>query len=231
MRFVTWNMGCGPGSTYRPTHEAAWRYLLEVLSPDVALVQEALLSAEALVRSFGSLVWSKKRPGGSGSGTGIFVRGGVDFTPLDVSIDGSYAAAVRVAVRGVPTEVVSVHVGPQKLRGNLEALRAWLVDHVLPDNPFVVGGDLNSSRSFAPWHSEYLSELSTLGLHDCHWSLHEKESPSFWGRQSAEARYQDDHFFTNRSLGQFARVCAVVDNENTRRFSDHGPVKLELDGG
>jgi len=228
MRFVTWNMGCGPGSTYAPTHQAAWRYLLETLKPDVALVQEALLSSEPLVRPFGSFVWSKTRP--RASGTGIFVRSGVDFSPIEVSIDGSYAAALRVAVRGVPTDVVSLHVGPETRR-NLETLRAWLEDHVLPDNPFVVGGDLNSSRSFAPWHSAYLTGLSTLGLHDCHWSLHKKESPSFWGRQSAGARYQDDHFFTNRSLGQFARVCEVVDNENTRRFSDHGPLTLELDEG
>jgi endonuclease/exonuclease/phosphatase family metal-dependent hydrolase len=227
-RFVSWNMGCGPGSTYRTTHDSAWRYLLDALSPDVALVQEALLSAEDRVRPFGSIVWSKKRP--RDSGTGIFVRGGVDFSQVEISIDGSYAAAIRLAVRGVPTEVVSVHVGPES-RANLEALRRWLVDHVLPDNPFVVGGDLNSSRSFAPWHSAYLTELSTLGLHDCHWSLHKKESPSFWGRQSAKARYQDDHFFTSHSLGVFARVCTVVDNEDTRRLSDHGPLTLELEEG
>lgn len=135
-----------------------------------------------------------------------------------------------MVVREVSTTVVSVHVGPEK-RANLETFRAWLVENVLPDYPYVVGGDLNASRAFAAWHAAYLSGLSALGLHDCHWSLHERETPSFWGRQSTEARFQDDHFFTNRAVGPFVRVCVVVDDADTRRLSDHGPVTLEIDAG
>jgi hypothetical protein len=61
MRIVSWNMGCGPRSRYRRTHKKAWQYLLDELRPDVALVQEALLSSDEYVASHGSLVWSVGR--------------------------------------------------------------------------------------------------------------------------------------------------------------------------
>jgi hypothetical protein len=48
MRVVTWNMGCGPNSSYRKSHDEAWRYLLQELRPDVALVQEALVTKKVL---------------------------------------------------------------------------------------------------------------------------------------------------------------------------------------
>jgi hypothetical protein len=45
MRVVTWNMGCAPtASPYRKSHGEAWDYLLNKIRPDVALVQEALVT-------------------------------------------------------------------------------------------------------------------------------------------------------------------------------------------
>lgn len=60
-------------SRYRKTHADAWRYLLEELRPDVALVQEALFSAEPMSTDGGQLFWSEDR--GSQSGAGIWVSG------------------------------------------------------------------------------------------------------------------------------------------------------------
>jgi endonuclease/exonuclease/phosphatase family metal-dependent hydrolase len=220
MRFVTWNLG-----RTRRTHAAAWRYLLDCLKPDVALVQEALSSADSLVVEHGSVVWCTPRRGG----TGVFVRHGMEFTRLERSVKGSYVAAVSIRVLGRATQAISVHVGPESWR-NQVWLRAWLLGQ-LSDGPLVVGGDFNVSREYSAKHKAYLSGLSADGFHDCHFAKQGEEKPSFWGWQSGTAKYQDDHFFTSPSLGSAVRDCDVVDNALTRLLSDHGPITLDLNSG
>jgi exonuclease III len=218
VRFVTWNLGRS-----RRTHAAAWHYLLDCLKPDIAFVQEALASAEDIVRAHGPLVWHSAKSGG----TGVFIRRGIEFSRFDASVNGSYVVGVSTAVLGRPTNAVSVHVGPEKW-ANQKSLRSWMVDQLLPAGCCVIGGDLNASRSFSQRHRDYLSGLSVAGFHDCHWSKHQRERPSFWGRQGVK-EYQDDHFFTDQSLARSIRACEVVDNALTRLLSDHGPLTLDLD--
>jgi endonuclease/exonuclease/phosphatase family metal-dependent hydrolase len=220
LRFVTWNLGRS-----RRTHDAAWHYLLYCLKPDIALVQEALASATRLVAFFGTIVWSKSRPGG----TGVVVRHGIPFEQFEAFVKGSYVAAVSTSVMGKSTRAFSVHVGPEKW-ANQEALEPWLAIRA-QEAPCVIGGDFNTSRAYSRKHEAYLNRLSVVGLHDCHWIKHGREVPSFWGRQSRAAKYQDDHFFTSRSLAGFVHDCSVVDNSLTRLLSDHGPVTLDLKSG
>lgn len=215
MRIVTWNMGRS-----RNTHEAAWHYLLSCLRPDVACVQEALVSTDQIVADRGTVTWSRARPGG----TGVFVRRGLDFRPIPSTLFGSYVAAVALSVPAVC--VFSVHVGPESWE-NQEALEPWLVSQVHAE-PSVVGGDINTSRAYSAKHAAFFDRLVASGVHDCHWSRQGRETPSFWGRQSTAATYQDDHFFASQSLAEAVTDCWVDDNPLTRILSDHGPVVLEI---
>jgi exonuclease III len=216
MRIVTWNMGRS-GST----HEAAWHYLLSCLRPDVACVQETLASADQIVADRGTLTWSRARPGG----TGVFVRRGLDFRPIPATLSGSYIAAV--ALTSPAASVFSVHVGPESWT-NQEAAESWLVRQVHAE-PSLVGGDINTSRAYSAKHAAFFDRLEAAGVHDCHWSEHGREVPSFWGRQSAAVTYQDDHFFASQSLAGAVTGCWVDDNPLTRTLSDHGPVVLEIE--
>lgn len=229
MRVVTWNMGCGPASRYARVHDAAWCYLLDFLRPDLAFVQEALTRSNDVVCSRGSLVWSSRRPR-HGSGTAVFIRSGIDFVAVDDVVHGSYVAGAILRAADRSIRVASIHVGPEEWANQL-ALRKWLFNNVLPADHFIVGGDLNTSRAYSKRHKEYLSSLTTGGLHDCRWALHESESPSFWGGPAAIAKYQDDHLFTSRSMSRNVLECGVVDNPLTRVLSDHGPLALDLDSG
>jgi len=217
MRIVTWNMGRS-----KATHDAAWHYLLTCLKPDVACVQEALGSADRVVSGAGAITWSKARPGG----TGVFVRRGIEAASLLASVPGSYVAGARVLWGSFSLRVFSVHVGPESWK-NQVALEPWLVSQV-HDSPTVVGGDINTSRAFSPKHKEYLQRLIESGVHDCHWAKHKRETPSFWGKQSRGAKYQDDHFFASPTLGDSVTSCWVEDNPLTRTLSDHGPLVLDL---
>ena len=216
MRIVTWNMGRSAG-----THEAAWHYLLNCLRPDVACVQEALASCDRIVADRGTVTWSGARPGK----TGVFVRRGLGFRPIPATLSGSYVAAVGLTVPAL--SVFSVHVGPESW-ANQETLEPWLVRQVHAE-PSVVGGDINTSRSYSAKHAAFFDRLAAAGVHDCHWSEHGREVPSFWGRQSVAVTYQDDHFFASPSLAAVVTGCWVDDNPLTRILSDHGPVVLDIE--
>jgi hypothetical protein len=215
MRIVSWNMGRSA-----TTHEAAWHYLLTCLRPDVACVQEALASSDRIVADRGTLTWCGSGPGR----TGVFVRPGLDCRPLPATLAGSYVAAVHLTSPAL--SVFSVHVGPESW-ANQEALEPWLVRQVHAE-PSVVGGDINTSRTYSSKHAAFFDRLAAAGVHDCHWSQHGREVPSFWGRQSAAITYQDDHFFASPSLAGSVTECWVDDNPVTRILSDHGPVVLEI---
>jgi endonuclease/exonuclease/phosphatase family metal-dependent hydrolase len=120
----------------------------------------------------------------------------------------------------------SVHVGPESWK-NQEAFKPWLVGKVRAELT-VVAGDINTSRAYAAKHKAYLNRLIESGVHDCHWAKHGKETPSFWGRQSRVAKYQDDHVFASQLLASVVTDCWVDGNPLTRILSDHGPVVLDL---
>lgn len=218
MRFVTWNMG-----RKKATHEAAWAYLLTELKPDVALIQEALVSSETHAASYGSVTWYRANRSG---GTGILVRRGINYTRHTVGqVGDSYIAGILLSLRGIPTSVFSVHVGPRRW-ATQQALKSWLI--ALKDQgPFVLGGDLNTSRDYKTKHRAFFENLNDAGIHDCHFKKNRKEIPSFWGRQ-AKREYQDDHFFTTGPIGESVHECRVVDNPVVRVLSDHGPVVLDI---
>ena len=111
MRFVTWNMGCGPRrSTYRKSHDEAWRYLLDELRPDVAIVQEAMHAH--LDRKSTERVVFRNKPDGLDAGSAILVRG-IDAVEADpITAAETYAVGTRLTVPAGSCTVVGVHVYP-----------------------------------------------------------------------------------------------------------------------
>lgn len=128
MRVVTWNMAYW---SHRRHHEAAWRWLLEELRPDLLLCQEAVVPE--WVAAEHAVVWSRAYDGGRQPwGTGIVTRlrctpcriPGLDdwFDALPLSIPGQsekagihradgWLASARVDVGELDLEmlVASVH--------------------------------------------------------------------------------------------------------------------------
>jgi endonuclease/exonuclease/phosphatase family metal-dependent hydrolase len=229
MKYVSWNMGCAPSmAKYRKTHAHAWQYLLAELRPDVALVQEALLTAAPSAPG-GQLYWSEDR--GSESGAGIFVRDGLQARSVPLQSKGSYVAAVELTLGGSPTLVASVHVGPPDYKKHLRTLLDDL-SQAADGRRFVIGGDLNAARHWddvygGRWYTKYFEDLGQRHFHDCHWAQHGKEVQSFWGHQAREA-YQCDHLFVDEATAPNVSECAIVDNADVRRLSDHGPIHLTI---
>lgn len=127
VRVATWNLAHW---THKGSGRAAWRYLLEELRPDIALVQECVPPAEL---SGYHLAWGRAYPWeGQPWGTGLLVRDGLDVEvdplsdvdawlkalpssgdpgtrPRVVGVDGWLAACKVTMPDGHPTTIVSVH--------------------------------------------------------------------------------------------------------------------------
>ena len=230
LRIVSWNMGCAPPmARYRKIHAEAWRYLLGELRPDIAFVQEALLAAAPEATLGGQIYWSEDH--GSSSGTGIWVRIGLEVRALSLRSAGSYVAAVELLRPTHPLLAISAHVGGPAYRKHLQAL-ADTLSTAVANRPFIAGGDLNAARHLddvqgGRWFTRYFDDLTTRGFVDCHWTRHGKEVQSFWGPQ-AQNEYQCDHFLADGKTDASVTTCRVVDNADVRRLSDHGPILLEL---
>ncbi len=228
MKVVTWNMGCGPRqSGYRKHHDEAWQYLLEQLKPDVAFVQETLLSRLDKVHSTHA-VRVCQLPAHSDSGTAILTR--IDLSATDgpsVSIsDETYAATARLKTPAGPLDLISLHVYPGKKQfEDLERIVGLAGGF---DTPTLVGGDLNSQRKYGPRHAKFFGALEATGMHDAYFGKHGEEGWSFWGKQ-AKNKYQDDHFFVSESWAPRVRSCEIINEGIVRTVSDHGPVVLEMD--
>lgn len=226
MRVVSWNLGHN-SPEYRARHDDAWRYLLEELHPDVALVQEAV-PPEGLDRS---LVFAKpwaRRAWGSAviTAPGRIRKGFTETSGGPVVVaeldDGMIMASIHARVvkgRTIPT-----------LRKTIKTLSPRLEDRL-----FAVGGDLNTARGAEDiWpgrgHLEFFESLTGIGLYDCYSELNEHtEKQSFWGRTSPHA-LQLDHLFVDMATGAQGKVtkCEILDTDEIRRLSDHGPVVAEI---
>jgi endonuclease/exonuclease/phosphatase family metal-dependent hydrolase len=230
VRVISWNMGCAPRpAKYRKTHAEAWRYLLDDLKPDVALIQEALVNPEPIAREYGQMFWSADK--GTDSGTAVLVRGGLAGEFKELRSAGSYVAAAEVTINDSTAFVASIHVGPPRYRKHLRTLMDVLVPAVAGQR-FIVGGDLNAARHVdnvygGRWFHRFFESVAAREFHDCHWQLHGKEVQSFWGRQ-ARNPYQCDHVFVDRETAHGIRECHVIDNPVVRALSDHGPLLLRL---
>lgn len=220
-------------NTYLPTHDEAWRYLVEELRPDVALVQEALVTVPAALAGRGRFIaqgaWRKECRWGSG----VYVPA-LEVTDIDaVDCEGVHAAAAIVNGPTGPVLVTSVHVGTQPEQERWLATLTEALGTKLPEHRMIVGGDFNAARRFDEVHGytnykAFFAGMQARGFFECHWRKNGREVQSFWGRKTVE-KYQDDHFFVNESLGPQVVSCEVIDNADVRRLSDHGPAVLVID--
>jgi endonuclease/exonuclease/phosphatase family metal-dependent hydrolase len=221
-------MGCSPiASRYRKTHQEALRYLLDELRADIALVQEALL-APATLASPGYLFKSPSLVGHD-AGSAVLASG-IAARELSLRADGCCIAAAELERPSGTFVAVSVHVST--LRTQKRFLRS-LIDSLMPvlaGKRFVVGGDFNAAREYSESaYGWFFDDLASRGFHDCHRAIHWREVTSFWGHQAPKAGIQDDHLFIDAASASQVLSCEVVDNNEVRRLSDHGPLLLVID--
>lgn len=217
---VVWNMG---------NRRVAWDYLVDELTPDMALLQEfaprpgdskrgQMFHAAVPDVSWGSAVYVK--------------RGAVRALPLPPEHHG-WLMAAEVELPGFASLVaVSVHASIRpavrpKIDRAFEAL-----EPLLAGRSFVLGGDLNLSRLYdkvnrTTHHTAFLDALPGRGFVDCLQKFHPGEQQTNCGR--SKHPYQNDYVFVSQDLAPGVAGCDVAvscDVVARKGLSDHCPLRL-----
>ena len=256
LRLVSWNMG---GQTFSAaTHLDAWRHLLDVLRPDIALLQEARplpeiveeLGPRIIMQAVSKVTW----------GSAIVVQSG-PVVQAGLGLSTEWMDYVRVVaadvepVSGSPLRVVSVHPHFERfdpslllqrpdLQPKLDVARSvWSCDvaYVLARSlvadrgAFVVAGDWNTARLFdstSPLLDPGTGEAFFARAVNDGWldpyHLQHKREGRTWFR-GRDHGYQLDHLFTDAVTAGRATDAWVDERAAVDpRLSDHAPLVVDF---
>jgi endonuclease/exonuclease/phosphatase family metal-dependent hydrolase len=230
MRVVSWNMGAN--SCPSNLHDAAWHHLLDPapsLAADVALVQEAVLPRWLpdnhqvhWKRAWPSLAW----------GTGIVTQSSQVLTELAREVEGGRFVIARLETPRGDVVVASIHAHTSlsEFIPPLEATFAAIREECY-GLPFIVGGDLNTSRSaegFWPGfgHAQFWDSIDAAGFHSCYWAEHGHEAITYRHPRGPFVG-QADHILIDARTAAHARVSSLVD-ETESHLSDHRALVVDL---
>lgn len=224
MRIVTWNMANRTG---------AWRYLLDVIRPDYALLQEGQRREEFP----GHCCW---KPIGENSlkygekgryrwGSAVWSR---DHDLSEVALP-THEGWVQIAstLENEPLTLISIHVELDKDGRSIPTLHRILSDltPVLEQTPsgLILGGDLNADMAFDEQyktrrHAIAFERIEDLGLWHCNRLIPPARRRTF----RRHGAVMDDHLFVSRSLMNRVLSCDVIADDGAP--GDHYPVVLEL---
>jgi hypothetical protein len=232
LRIISWNMN-HYGRWGDPS--AAWNYLRNIVKPDVALLQEAILPSYTDERTprWGTAIYANPdtvhgfSPVAAAAITKEYLA---DLTDL-----GKTVIADITFASGHTYTLVSIHIDTAR-NGRLPIVTDWPeVDHLnalfdagklgkLKSN-FIIGGDFNAdSFAYPVEHKPVFDRLESLGYHEC-----SKEHENTYFGYKRKSIIQDDHFFIHRAMTKSNLDCTVRDYEEVARFSDHAIIELEID--
>ena len=249
MRVVSWNLGFA----YRRDEQAqekAWRYLLDEIDPDIAMLQQAVPPAWA--RDVRTVVLGEP-PGRWGS---AIVTKGLAAEPVGAEGLRRLGADVVCARIGLPggelALVASVYTKAAPLSAedragvDIEGIRrsaqeeAWYNDlayailkELAADGRFIVGGDWQTGRLLDRWErhrgagEEFFARAERDGWAECLRRFHPEEQRTLF---RGDRGYQFDHMFCDRELGARLRSCDVVPEPAAQLgLSDRAAIVMELD--
>lgn len=227
IKVVTYNIHSGVGIDRVQDYDRIGRFLAE-RKVDIALLQEmdtrpAKRDTErdiaALCQThFRSLVPSPALYGPHGwYGNAVLTRFPVVFSQtIDVSQFGRQPRNIQevvVETEGGALHVLNTHKGLKRIERQEQINRLGLHLQQPSDLPVVVGGDFNEWQLFSP-HLHKLNEILTphpVGA----------TFPTYW------PVLRLDRFWSRP--GSIVRSARVLKTPETRRYSDHFPIELNID--
>ena len=268
MRVATWNVN----SLKARINKVMW--WLERARPDVLLIQETKLAdRDAPTDVFRAAGYELAHHGeGRWNGVAIASRVGIDGVvtnfgealrpaqTLDVSDDEPLAEARMIAARCGAIRVVCVYAPNGRTVGSLfyeaklawfDRLARWLGDAANPDEPLVLGGDLNVAPAdidvwnprachggthVSPLERAAFARLCDWGLSDAYRTHHPEPGRYTWWDYRAGNFHKNfgmriDHLLVTRPIT--ARIVwAEIDREARKGKpipSDHAPLVIDVD--
>ena len=252
MRVVCWNLSFGSRRD-EAGHDRAWRFLLDDLHPDLALLQQARPPAWAR----GSIPCLAPEPDDPWASAIATTFSADQISPDDEDVlarlGGSIACARVTLQDGESLLAASVYtkaapVSARDLRGvDADTIRrpgqdeAWYNDlayaalrELTSGASFIVGGDWQTGRLLderQERHSgagrEFFARAERDGWVECLRRFHDEEQRTLF---RGDVPYQLDHVFCDHALAGRLKSCDVVPEPATALgLSDRAPIVMELD--
>ncbi|MHC4543171.1 MAG: endonuclease/exonuclease/phosphatase family protein [Planctomycetota bacterium] len=250
VKIATWNMDNWKREA--EIQKKAWEYLDEVISPDIALVQEAVPISSQM-----GFIGTGKQPTGSfidnetvvwqeigGSrkwGSGVLTK---SFPLREVHFNNSHQGSVIVAEVLLPNNSVWTCISLYGLLDNGYATTTlhrilsdltFLLHEKMGKRQFIVGGDLNISPQWDEQYPEHgfshrniFDRLTDFGLVNCLEKFHTDPIQTMRHPKS-DFPWQNDYVFANKELIDSLISCDVVNDPEVSRLSDHNPVVAIFD--
>lgn len=226
MKILTWNLGYWQHSSH---HDEAWDYLCNNIKPDLAFLQEVkppswiprhTLLLQEIVRGWGTVIYAPS----------------LTLSKRDFSLHPGRVVTASVALNtGLSLFVASIHapIINGRVFPHLANIFAEL-ESCHDSNSIIVGGDLNSARlAEKVWpgngHGPFFERIDRGDCWmDCCRKFHPIEIQTFF-RDTCFNPFQDDHIFASCDLENRVKAANVINNELTRKVSDHIPLVVEID--
>lgn len=222
MKFCTWNMR---------RNKKSWEWLVNGLDPDIALLQES--TPPHHLSSSNHFIW--KLIGDTRRwGSGVYVKN-LPVKGIPLKTFGGWVTAAEVRLNNnIDLTVISLHAQI------VDGYSITTLHHILSDlTPLIdgaenilLGGDFNAGLLWDamqkyPTHKIMFQRVEAFGLTNCHRLFHETEERTF--RNKSDKDWHIDHLFISTGLAKRVKSCDILENEETRRLSDHNPTVMVMD--
>ena len=226
MKILTWNLAYWQFSSHHP---GAWDFLCNEIKPDFALLQEVkpppwvdrdALIFEEITRGWGTAIYCPHL---------VLSKETIPLFPGRIAAGSlNWGADMTLFVASIHAPIIKGRVFPHLVNIFSE------LEMRLDSQTMIVGGDLNSARlAEKVWpgngHGPFFERIDKGDRWiDCCRQFNAEEIQTFFRKGSLNP-FQDDHVFVSPDLAPHLRSCAVINNDVTRKLSDHVPVVAELD--
>ncbi len=238
MKIVTWNMDFWKRSTQQ--RKSGWRYLWEVINPDLALLQEIVPTEESF-EDFSVLYHEldKKRRWGTSIISKHRISKEIYFNNYYPGSSGLIVAEIKLSDTFTLT-VVNIYGLIDS-----EGYATTTMHHILSDltstihkthgRNIILGGDFNVSEQWDkkyknrdPMYKLVFDRLENFGLINCtkrffntHVQTHSHSRSTF--------EWQNDYIFVSKKIIDNVKDCEVITESEMNNFSDHFPVTIEIE--
>lgn len=248
VKIATWNMDHWKREA--EDRAEAWKYLDEVVSPDIALVQEAVpISSQMGFIGTGkqpsgglidneTVVW-REIGGNRKWGSGVLTK---TFPLREVHFNNSHQGAVIAAEVLLPNKSVWTVISLYGLLDNGYSITTLhrifsdltlLLDGKMGKRQIILGGDFNASLQWdekqpGQSHRIMFERLENFNLFNCLKMIH-PEPVQTWRSNRGDTSWHLDYLFASKSLIDSLISCDVVNEPEVCDFSDHNPLVAIFD--
>jgi endonuclease/exonuclease/phosphatase family metal-dependent hydrolase len=230
-------------------HKDAWRYLIEDVKPDIALLQEVVVPEEYENQTVFLPSHTSRESSGIQWGTAIYINPQIvvnfdkkkadrtaEFLPEN-DFKGKTVVVEIHMKNGGRLFVISLHTDTDNNRAKygtpedttVKNLRSILYDQDLLrkiESNYIFGGDFNIDKDmYSKCYDATFNDFEKNEMHEC---LTPAIQTYFNFNMSPKNHFQDDHLFVHNSMATKVKDCFAWNYGKVKHYSDHTIVEMEF---